>query len=86
MSGIDSARCRGYSCLRHRVPRFPTAHSHHTHPTPPPLHQLLSSYYAGEVDRIELMYTSFISMINSVRRHPPPTPSHPHTPLATRPS
>jgi len=28
--------------------------------------ELLSSYYAGEVDRIELMYTSFISMINSV--------------------
>merc|ERR1719486_1289382 len=27
---------------------------------------LLSSYYAGELDRIELLYTSFISMIASV--------------------
>jgi len=35
---------------------------------------LLSSYYAGEVDRIELMYTSFISMINSVRLAPTPSP------------
>ena len=44
-------------------------------PTPPPLScQLLSSYYAGEVDRIELMYTSFISMINSVRLAPTPSP------------
>ena len=66
-------------------PQRTTTHPPHS-PSPPLLHQLLSSYYAGEVDRIELMYTSFISMINSVRRHPPPTPSHPHTPLATRPS
>merc|ERR1712070_1178434 len=28
--------------------------------------ELLSSYYAGELDRIELIYTSFISMISSV--------------------
>merc|ERR1719364_392302 len=28
--------------------------------------ELLSSYYAGDVDRIELMYTSFVSMISSV--------------------
>jgi len=28
--------------------------------------ELLSSYYAGELDRIELLYTSFISMISSV--------------------
>merc|ERR1719247_856421 len=28
--------------------------------------ELLSSYYAGELDRIELLYTSFISMIASV--------------------
>jgi len=28
--------------------------------------EILSSYYAGEVDRIELMYTSFVSMIASV--------------------
>merc|ERR1712193_510321 len=27
--------------------------------------ELLSSYYAGELDRIELLYTSFISMISS---------------------
>ena len=28
--------------------------------------ELLSSYYAGELDRIELLYTSFVSMISSV--------------------
>jgi len=28
--------------------------------------ELLSSYYAGELDRIELIYTTFISMISSV--------------------
>merc|ERR1719265_134657 len=28
--------------------------------------ELLSSFYAGELDRIELMYTSFVSMISSV--------------------
>jgi len=28
--------------------------------------EVLSSYYAGEIDRVELMYTSFISMIASV--------------------
>lgn len=28
--------------------------------------EVLSSYYAGELDRIELIYTSFISMISSV--------------------
>jgi F-type H+-transporting ATPase subunit gamma len=28
--------------------------------------ELLSSYYAGELDRVELLYTSFISMISSV--------------------
>merc|ERR1719327_197800 len=28
--------------------------------------EVLSSYYAGELDRIELLYTSFISMISSV--------------------
>jgi len=28
--------------------------------------ELLSSYYAGDLDRIELVYTSFISMISSV--------------------
>jgi len=28
--------------------------------------ELLSSYYAGELDRVELIYTSFISMISSV--------------------
>jgi len=28
--------------------------------------ELLSSYYAGELDRIELLYTTFISMIKSV--------------------
>jgi len=28
--------------------------------------ELLSSYYAGELDRIELLYTSFISMISSM--------------------
>merc|ERR1719198_1364303 len=28
--------------------------------------ELLASYYAGEVDRVELLYTSFISMIASV--------------------
>jgi len=28
--------------------------------------ELLSTYYAGDVDRIELMYTSFVSMISSV--------------------
>ena len=28
--------------------------------------ELLSSYYAGELDRVELVYTSFISMISSV--------------------
>jgi len=28
--------------------------------------EILSSYYAGEVDRVELLYTSFISMISSV--------------------
>merc|ERR1719201_1006836 len=27
--------------------------------------ELLSSYYAGEIDRVELLYTSFISMIAS---------------------
>merc|ERR1719238_1986259 len=27
--------------------------------------ELLSSYYAGELDRIELLYTSFISMVSS---------------------
>ena len=27
--------------------------------------ELLSSYYAGEIDRVELLYTTFISMINS---------------------
>jgi len=27
--------------------------------------EILSSYYAGEIDRIELLYTSFISMISS---------------------
>merc|ERR1711990_627273 len=28
--------------------------------------ELLSSFYAGELDRIELLYTSFVSMISSV--------------------
>merc|ERR1711998_521814 len=28
--------------------------------------ELLSSYYAGELDRIELVYTSFVSMISSI--------------------
>merc|ERR1712151_912958 len=28
--------------------------------------EMLSSYYAGELDRIELLYTSFISMISSM--------------------
>lgn len=28
--------------------------------------EILSSYYAGELDRVELIYTSFISMISSV--------------------
>jgi len=28
--------------------------------------ELLSSYYAGELDRVELLFTSFISMISSV--------------------
>lgn len=28
--------------------------------------ELLSSYYAGELDRVELIYTSFISMISSI--------------------
>merc|ERR1712216_540616 len=28
--------------------------------------ELLSSYYAGELDRIEILYSSFISMISSV--------------------
>ena len=28
--------------------------------------ELLSSYYAGELDRIELLFTSFISMVSSV--------------------
>merc|ERR1712228_548144 len=28
--------------------------------------ELLSSYYAGELDRVELIYTSFISMITSI--------------------
>merc|ERR1719502_1605126 len=28
--------------------------------------ELLSSYYTGELDRIELLYTSFVSMISSV--------------------
>merc|ERR1719389_1282407 len=28
--------------------------------------ELLSSYYAGEIDRVELLYTSFVSMISSV--------------------
>merc|ERR1719463_265595 len=28
--------------------------------------ELLSSYYAGEIDRVELLYTSFISMIASM--------------------
>merc|ERR1711990_405621 len=28
--------------------------------------ELLSSYYAGKLDRIELLYTSFVSMISSV--------------------
>merc|ERR1719191_2511492 len=28
--------------------------------------ELLASYYAGELDRIELLYTSFISMVSSV--------------------
>merc|ERR1719191_706500 len=28
--------------------------------------ELLSSYYAGELDRIELLYTSFVSMISSI--------------------
>jgi F-type H+-transporting ATPase subunit gamma len=28
--------------------------------------ELLSSYYAGELDRIELLYTTFISMISSM--------------------
>jgi len=28
--------------------------------------EVLSSYYAGELDRVELIYTSFVSMINSV--------------------
>ena len=28
--------------------------------------ELLSSYYAGELDRIELLYTSFISMVSSM--------------------
>ena len=27
--------------------------------------KVLSSYYAGELDRIELLYTSFISMVAS---------------------
>merc|ERR1712118_327480 len=28
--------------------------------------ELLASYYAGELDRIELLYTSFISMVSSM--------------------
>uniref|UniRef100_A0A3B4WVA0 ATP synthase F(1) complex subunit gamma, mitochondrial n=1 Tax=Seriola lalandi dorsalis TaxID=1841481 RepID=A0A3B4WVA0_SERLL len=28
--------------------------------------ELLSSYYAGELDRVELIYTSFVSMISSI--------------------
>merc|ERR1719217_1170730 len=28
--------------------------------------ELLSSYYAGELDRVEVIYTTFISMINSL--------------------
>merc|ERR1712087_844295 len=28
--------------------------------------ELLSSYYAGELDRVELIYTSFVSMITSI--------------------
>ena len=28
--------------------------------------ELLASYYAGELDRIELLYTTFISMISSM--------------------
>jgi len=28
--------------------------------------EILSSYYAGEIDRVELLYTSFVSMISSV--------------------
>merc|ERR1712070_1332589 len=28
--------------------------------------ELLSSYYAGELDRIELLYTTFISMVSSM--------------------
>merc|ERR1712087_794231 len=28
--------------------------------------ELLSSYYAGELDRVELIYTSFLSMITSI--------------------
>ena len=28
--------------------------------------ELLASYYAGELDRVELLYTSFISMISSM--------------------
>merc|ERR1719472_386198 len=35
-------------------------------PTAEQASELLSSYYAGELDRIELLYTSFISMIASV--------------------
>jgi F-type H+-transporting ATPase subunit gamma len=40
--------------------------------------EILSSYYAGEIDRIELLYTSFISMIASapaIRTIIPLTPS-----------
>merc|ERR1719486_903539 len=28
--------------------------------------EMLSSYYAGEIDRVELLYTSFVSMISSL--------------------
>merc|ERR1712087_336641 len=28
--------------------------------------ELLASYYAGELDRVELLYTSFVSMITSI--------------------
>ena len=32
--------------------------------------EALSSFYAGEIDRVELVYTSFISMIASVQSRP----------------
>merc|ERR1712216_1106865 len=37
--------------------------------------EILSSYYAGEIDRIELLYTSFISSAAAIRMIIPLTPA-----------